>query len=227
MERPGNFVNEILFFIHVFIVIAFALIALRMGQSSLISLFVFQGVLANVFVMKQISLFGFCVTCSDVFMIGSIISLNFLQEFFGKESAKSAIRISLLSQIFFVVMAQMHLLYTPSYSDLTHSAFQTIFSSTMRIVFASIATFYVVQQWDVFFYSFLSRKMTSLSLKMALSMLVSQLLDTLLFSFLGLYGLIDSIWSVITLSFFIKSILIFVSAPLTALSKKWVKNVPV
>src|SRR5438105_11207082 len=164
-------------------------------------MFVFQGVLANVFVMKQICLFGFCVTCSDVFMIGSIVSLNFLQEFFGKEAAKSSIRISLLAQVFFVVMAQMHLLYVPSYSDMTHMAFQTIFSSTMRIVFASIATFYLVQQWDVFFYSFLSRVMSSLSLKMALSMLVSQLFDTFLFSFLCLYGLVDSIWSVITLSF--------------------------
>src|SRR5438105_15228252 len=145
-------------------------------------MFVFQGVLANVFVMKQICLFGFCVTCSDVFMIGSIVSLNFLQEFFGKEAAKSSIRISLLAQVFFVVMAQMHLLYVPSYSDMTHMAFQTIFSSTMRIVFASIATFYLLQHWGVFFYSFLSRVMVSLSLNIAFLFFFSNLFVSVFFS---------------------------------------------
>ena len=59
--------------------------------------------------IKQIDLFGFSVTCSDVFAIGGILSLNLLQEYFGKEAASRAVKVSLLALLFFAVMSQVHL----------------------------------------------------------------------------------------------------------------------
>lgn len=216
--------NELILIFHVAAVLVFALMALRLGKSSLIALIALQGVLANLFVVKQMALFGFSVTCSDVFAIGGILSLNLLQEYFGKEAAKEAVRISFLALLFFGAMSQIHLLYVPTAFDGTQGAFQTIFSSSLRIVAGSIATFYLVQKFDVHFFGLLKGK---LPVRIAISLFCSQLLDTVLFSFLGLYGIVESIFDVVLVSFLIKCLIIGASSPFAAFSKKVVKHVPV
>lgn len=213
--------NEFVFLSHIIVVIAFVLISLRLGKSSLIALIALQGVLANLFVVKQMSLLGFSVTCSDVFAIGCILSLNLLQEYFGKESAKQATRISLLTLLFFAFASQIHLLYVPTPLDVTQTAFSTIFSSSPRLIFASIFTFYLVQKFDVRFFGLLKG---SLPVRIAFSLVVSQLLDTVLFSLLGLYGLVESIFDIILVSFLIKCLIIAVSSPFVAFSKRFVKD---
>lgn len=216
--------NEFILIFHIAVVVAFVLGALRLGKSSLIALIALQGVLANLFVVKQMSLFGFSVTCSDVFAVGGILALNLLQEYFGKEAAKEAVRISLLTLLFFAFMAQVHLLYMPTLHDATQTAFQTLFSSSFRIVFASIATFYLVQKFDVRFFGLLRGK---LPIRIAISLLCSQFLDTVLFSFLGLYGLVESIFDIVLVSFLIKCLIIGASSPFVSFSKKVVKHVPI
>ncbi len=213
--------NEVLFLLHTFFVVAFVLIALRLGKSALLIAIALQAVLANLFVMKQISLFGFAVTCSDVFAIGAILSLNLLQEYFGKESARQAASISLFALLFFVLMSQIHLLYTPTELDTAHIAFFTILSASPRLIFASIATFYVVQQFDIRFFGWLKGK---LPLRVAISLLMSQLFDTVLFSFLGLYGLVESVFDIIVVSFLIKCAIIALSSPFVAFSKRFVRH---
>lgn len=202
------------------LVVAFVFWAARHGKSSLIALIALQGVLANLFVVKQMSLFGFSVTCSDVFSIGGILALNLLQEYYGRESAKLAVKISLVCLSFFAVMSQFHLLYLPIGSD----PFIPIFSSTPRIVIASIGVFYLVQQVDVRLFGLLKGR---LALRMAGSMLITQLLDTGLFSFFGLYGLVESLFDIIVVSYLVKCLIIAASSTLVAFSKKWVKHVPV
>lgn len=212
--------NELIFFCHILAVIGFSLAALRLGKGALTAFIALQGVLANLFVVKQMTLFGFSVTCSDVFAIGGILSLNLLQEYFGKESAKRAVRISLISLLFFALMTQIHLLYEPTSFDTTHAAFAEIFSSSLRIVLASLATFFLVQQFDVRFFSVLKGK---LPIRIAISLFSSQLLDTVLFSLLGLYGLVESVVDIIFVSFFMKGLIILVSSPFTAFSKRFIK----
>ena len=213
--------NEFLFLLHIWVVIAFVFIALRMGKGALMVLVALQGVFANLFIVKQMSLFGFSVTCSDVFAIGGILSLNLLQEYFGREAARKTIRISLLSLLFFVCMSQIHLLYAPIALDGTQGAFSTIFSSSLRIVFSSMITFCVVQQFDIRLFPLLKGK---LPFRVGLSLLCSQLLDTLLFTFLGLYGLVESLFDVIFVSVVTKSFIILMSAPFIAFAKRVVRH---
>lgn len=213
--------NELIFLLHIGLVVAFLFLSLRLGERALIGFGALQGVLANLFVLKQIRLFGFAVTATDVFAIGAILSLNLLQEYYGKESAKQAIRLSFVSLLFFFAMSQIHLLYLPTPADGTQGAFLTLFSSTPRIIFASIATFYLVQQFDLRFFSLLKG---SLPLRVALSLLVSQLIDTVAFSFFGLYGLVESVFDIILVSFLMKTILIAISSPFVAFSKRFVRD---
>jgi uncharacterized integral membrane protein (TIGR00697 family) len=221
--------NEVLFFIHVFLVAAFILGSVRLGQNGLLALIVLQAVLANLFVVKQMNLFGFTVTCSDMFAVGGILGLNLLQEHFGKEAAVRAVKISFLSMIFFLLMAQIHLWYAPSLQDTTDGAFLVILSATPRIVIASVTVYFLVQQIDVMLFGWLKKvcSQTRLVFRVGLSLVLTQWIDTVLFSFLGLYGLVAHIWDVIVMSFMIKCLIILCSAPLVSLSKRWVRDVSI
>jgi hypothetical protein len=216
--------NEFLFFFHIFVVIGAVIWVLRQfGCLGLTVFIALQALLANLFVIKQMNLFGFDVTCSDVFAVGGVLSLNLIQEYFGKEPAKRAIWISFACMIFFALMTQIHLLYIPSATDTTHPAFSQIFSTMPRIITASIFVFFIVQQIDVRLFSFLQKffKGGKLPLRIVLSLFVSQTIDTVLFSFLGLYGLVSSLADIIFISLLVKGMAIGASAPFTALLRRW------
>jgi uncharacterized integral membrane protein (TIGR00697 family) len=217
--------NESIFFTHLLLMIGFLFAALRFGIVGLTVLVCLQTVFANIFVVKQINLFGLSVTCSDVFMVGGLLALNLLQEFFGKESAKQAVRVSLFAAVFFVAMVEMHLLYTPNGEDVTHSAFSQIFSATPRIVFASIAVFFLVQQIDMRIFAWMQKRFSGrqLPLRIGLSLFLSQSIDTVLFSFVGLYGIVASVMAIIAVSLPIKFLSIACSAPFTAVCRRFVK----
>ena len=215
--------NELLFLTHAFIVIGFVMAALRYGNGySLVSLVAIQAILANLFVVKQMQLFGMTVTCSDVYSIGCILSLNLLQEYYGKDLAKKAIQISFLGLIFFTAMSQIHLWYLPAASDSTQSSFQTIFAATPRIIFASIFVFYFVMKLDLTFFAWLKTRFSgnSFAQRVGLSLLLSQLVDTILFSIIGLYGIVESVFDIILISFFVKCLMIACSTPLVAFSRR-------
>ena len=217
--------NVGLFLLHIFLMVLFILGALRMGKYALIALIAISGVLANLFVVKQIDLFGLTVTCSDVFAIGGILGLNLLQEHFGRDEAKKVVKISFFALIFFAAMALLHLAYIPSSTDTSHSSFATIFSSTPRIVGASFAVFYAVQRWDIYFFQWLQRRFDGrkLAVRLWISLLVSQAIDTVLFSFLGLYGIVDSVVDIMVMSYAVKCCIIAFASPLATFSKRWIK----
>ena len=215
--------NEILFFLHSLIVLVFTLGALKLGKKALFSWICLQSILANLFVLKQIDWFNYTITCSDVYAIGGILGLNLLQEYFGKKSSKQAVFASFYLMIFFSVMTKIHLMYVPSEYDTTQLAYHAILSSTPRILLASIATFFLVQQVDFRLFGKLKAVFPHLPLAIrnSISLLISQLLDTLLFSFFGLFGLVSHLWDIIFISFTIKAIVILLSIPFLAFSRKF------
>jgi uncharacterized integral membrane protein (TIGR00697 family) len=218
--------NELLFTLHLFIVLAFAWGALKLGKEALISWVAIQAILANLFVIKQMDLIGLTVTCSDVYAIGSILGLNILQEYFGKESAKRAAWICFFVMIFFALMAGVHLLYVPNAGDQTQPAFAAILSATPRLLIASLTTFFIVQQIDVRIYAYLKTALPflSLSLRNTFSLVISQLLDTTLFSFLGLYGVVSSLGDILFFSFLIKLLIILCMMPLLSLLRRYARE---
>lgn len=218
--------NEFLFFIHVIIVIGFGLGALRMGKAVLTSWIALQAVLANLFVIKQICFFGFHVSCSDVFAIGSIFGLNLLREYFGRDAAKKALWSCFFAMVFFVAMAQIHLFYIPSPLDTTQAAFESVLSSSLRLLAASLSVFFFVQQIDLRLYGMLKEKFPRLPLdfRNAFSVSITQFLDTVLFSVFGLWGLVAHLSDIILISCLIKLLVIVLMTPLIHFSKRWIRH---
>lgn len=213
--------NEVLFFIQIFIIVVFASVALRMGKEALTAWVAIQALIANLFVLKQITLFGFDVTASDAFAIGSLLGINFLQEYSGVEKARRATWICFFFMLFFVAVSHVHLLYQPSLYDTSQSSFVQILSLAPRLLSASMAVFFVVQWVDIKFFSFLKNRFPNFGFatRALIALVFSQFLDTFLFSFIGLYGMVVSVVNVIAVSFIVKLSVIFCMTPLL----KWAK----
>jgi len=218
--------NEVVFFLHVISVGFFTLLSFYISKHALITFICLQGILANLFVIKQMTLFGFDVTCSDVFAIGALLGMNLLQEYHGKAIAKKIVWLNFLFLGFYLLMSQFHLWYQPSNFDVAHSFYLGILQFMPRITIASLFTFLFVQRIDVAIYAFLKIAFNGrfLLFRNLLSLICSQFIDTVMFSFLGLYGIVSSVFDVILFSFIIKVCIIFLSSPLILLSKVLIKR---
>ncbi|MFH1644536.1 MAG: queuosine precursor transporter [bacterium] len=218
--------NELLFFFQIAVIGFFTLFFLFVSKEALITFICLQSVLANLFVIKQISLFGLTVTCTDVFIIGAVLGTNLLQEYYGKEIAKKTVYLNLLILLFYLVASQIHVLYQPSSLDFVHNSYAQILQFMPRIIFASVFTFFVVQRLDVFVYGFLKSFFNDKYLwaRNVSALILSQIIDTALFSFLGLYGIVASLFDVMFLSLIVKVSIIFLSSPVVILSKKLINK---
>ena len=210
--------NELIFILQICLVVFFALYVKKLGSQALSAWVVIQAVIANIFVVKQIKLFGFEVTASDIFAISSLLGINLIQEHFGKEYAQKTVYSCFTCMIYFLIVSQLHLYFEPSVFDSSQIAFETILGPSLRLILASAVVFFITQKADLYCFSWISRRFTALNFftRSFISLIFSQFIDTLLFSFLGLYGVVASILDIIIISYIIKLITIFC---LTTLSR--------
>jgi uncharacterized integral membrane protein (TIGR00697 family) len=219
--------NEILFFAHIVVLLIFLLFSLKLGKNSLITFVSLQTIFANLFVTKQIAFFGFNITCSDMYTVSAIFGLNLLQEYFGKDEAKKAVSISFIALLLFMIVAQIHLFYSPSLFDKTQSSFENIFSNSLRIILSSIVVFFISQKFDIWFYGFLKKRFQERSflIRMGTSALCSQFLDTALFSLVGLWGVVGKVFDIILISFIVKAVTILCASFFIGFTKKLHKKI--
>jgi len=181
--------NELIFIFQSLTVTAATLIALRLGKEALVALMALLCVLSNFFVLKQIGLFGLQATAADAFSVGTILSLQLIQEYFGKKVSQKAIWICFFSVLVYMVVSQIHLLYIPTTADVYHHHFAALFQFVPRIVIASLLVYLFVLQLDRYLYEKLQKRFGKkyLFARNIGLLAVVLLIDTILFSFLGLF----------------------------------------
>lgn len=218
--------NEFIFLFHTIVIMIFTLGTLILGQSALITSIVIQSILANLFITKQITLFGLNVTCTDVFAVGSMFSLTLLQEFYGNQATKKAIALSFFTITAFLIFSQFQIWYKPSSFDLAHASFLSILNLLPRITIASVISYTVSQICAGSIFSLLKILLNTrfCTFRSITAILTGQLIDTILFSFAALYGVAYSICDVIIFSLTIKTIIILLLIPFTMLLKIIFKN---
>lgn len=212
--------NELLFLFHIILTMGCTLGALALGKEALVTTICALIMLANLFVLKQITLFGLTVTCSDVFIVGSVLGMNLLQEYFGKEEVKKAIWANLYISITYAVMSIVHISYVAAAADSMQEHYYPILLNSPRIIVASLLVCMLVQFIDRAIYAFLQQQYGQryLVLRNIGATAATQLIDTVLFAFLGLYGLVDSIGDVIFMALIIKAGIIIIAGPCVKLS---------
>ena len=115
------------------------------GKNGLLAFNVVATILANIEVLLLVRAFGVEMTLGNVLFASTFLITDVLSENHSRKDANKAVVISTLCSLIFVILSQMWLLYTPSESDWASGAFHTIFSSTPRVVCASLAVYLVSQ----------------------------------------------------------------------------------
>ncbi len=219
--------NELIFFLHIISIVVATFLALKFGKSALVGLICLETVLSNLFVLKQMTIFGLNATCSDVFVIGIVLGINLLQEYFGIEFSRKTIKISFFAIFFYLSMSFIHLSYIPSQHDWAHILFNEILRFAPRIVMASMFAYFVSLRFNASFYALLNEKYDGkyLVLRNIISIIFTQLIDTILFVFIGLFGIVGSPVQVIIVGFSIKVLITLIAMPIIGFTKKYlIKN---
>lgn len=192
--------NELLLVINLVIMYTAILFFYKFfGASGLICWTVFATIAANIEVMILITAFGYEQTLGNILFATTFIVTDILSEVYGKKKAQQAVNIGIMVSAMFIITSQLWLLYTPSADDRLFAQMQAVFSNTPRIMFAGILVYALVQKFDVWLYHKLWDRTTKHSgerhsflwLRNNGSTLISQLLNTLLFTFAAFWGVYD------------------------------------
>lgn len=157
-------------------------------------------ILANLQGPKLTVIFGLQTSLGVIFYSSIFFATDVLSENFGKAEANKAVRMGFAVSVIVLIMMSLALLYLPSnrpetaaYSASIHESFATIVSFTPRFVFGSLLAYYVSQTFDVWAFHKI-KEMTGerwLWLRNNGSTISSQALDTVIYSLVAWWGIVD------------------------------------
>jgi hypothetical protein len=224
--------NEVIFIAFTLFLISLNLVAFRLGKTYMFILIAIYSVIMNIFVTKQFTLFGLEVTGGNALYGAIFLLTDLLSEHFSKKDALRSVAAGFLSVLVFVVATQVLLAFTPNEYDFAQESITTLFSVTPRILIGSLIAYAIAQTIDVYLYDKI-RKFTKekyIFLRNNGSTLVSQLIDSIIFTAvglttftsLGLEGIIDAsiFWQVTLATYAIKVVVALIDTPFIYLSYK-------
>jgi uncharacterized integral membrane protein (TIGR00697 family) len=217
--------NICILIFQILIILFFIIFSTKYGESVLNSWLCFLAVAMNIFVLKQITLFNLNVTATDAIAVSYLLGLNVLQEYFGKKAARKHALLAIFISSGFLIISIFHLLYKPNIHDFSDDSYKLIFGYMPRLVISSFTSFFLVQISDIFCFSWIRHKLNGkfFFLRLLICGAFAQILDTLLFTFLGLYGVVENIFHIVFISILFKFFVLFLSVPFISLCKKFIK----
>lgn len=215
--------NEVIFFIHLIVVLAIVLLGCRGGKSYLLVIFCVFMLIANLFAIKEIKCFGLLITYCDIYIIGAVLCLNITQEIYGKKTSRSFLYKGCCVITIFLIMSRFHVWYTPTPHCLKIDAsFKDMLSYTPRMAITSLFCTFVMDRLDMRLFHFLRIKFPKLNFifRFVGSTFFSQFFDTTLFVFLALYGVVEHPWSCIFAAYTFKVLIIACMSSFLIVAKK-------
>ena len=157
-------------------------------------------ILANLQGPKLTIIFGFETSLGVIFYSSIFFATDVLSENYGRAEANKAVRMGLAVSVIVLVMLSLALLYQPSTNPKTaefsaniHASFATIVNYTPRFIIGSLLAYYLSQSFDVWAFHYI-RQLTGerfLWLRNNLSTMLSQLVDTVIYSLVAWWGVVD------------------------------------
>ncbi len=197
----------------------------------LLALFVSSMVIVNTLGAKITTLFGFRVSVGIFFIPLLFLITDIIGEVHGKKRAQFFVRVSsgILIFMFMMILLCIKVPANPSWG--LQFEYETIFGSSLRMIFASIVSFFISQTYDVFAFDFWKSKTKGkhLWLRNNLSTMTSQLIDTTIFMFIAFYHMTpkfstEFIISLIIPYWLFKIAFALLDTPLCYLGVKWLRG---
>jgi len=218
--------NALLFIGWTLVVIACVLGAFRLfGRAGLYGIIGIYIILANIFVVKQITLFGIAATGGNSLYGALFLATDLISEYWGKKEAQKAVWFGWFAAFGFLVATRVFILFAPSGADFADGPMRSLFALTPRIVAASLIAYLISQSHDVFAYHMWMQRThhRHLWLRNNASTWVSQLIDSAVFSsvaFLGVFPF-NIVVQIFVTTYLLKVIVAALDTPFIYLSRAW------
>ncbi len=223
--------NEILLLFSILLIYGILIIWFGLfGKGGLISFTVLATITANIEVMILIRAFGLDQTLGNVMFASSFLATDILSELYGKDDAKKAVYVGIITSISFILFTQFWFLYTVAPEDAVMEHLKGIFSSTPRMMTASLLVYAIVQRFDVWAYhkfwklteNASGNKRKYLWIRNNGSTLISQLLNAILFTTFAFFGTYDAktIVNIIASSYAVFFVTSLADTPMIYLARK-------
>ncbi len=170
------------------------------GRQGLLAAIILSILLANLQGPKLTVIFGMQTSLGVIFYSSIFFATDLLSEKYGRAEANRAVRIGFSVSLIIVLMLSVSLLFKPSaqadsaaFSADIHNAFLAILNFTPRFVFGSLLAYLISQSFDVWCFHAIKRRTQGkhLWLRNNLSTMASQTIDTLLYSLVVWWGVVD------------------------------------
>lgn len=158
------------------------------GKTGLFIWLVLATITSNIQTVKLVYLFGVETSLGNVLYGTTFLATDILNEKYGKEVARKSIFYCFSSMVAMTILMSLSLLYVPSLNDFANDSLITIFTLNIRITIASITGYVISQFYDTWLYSKLREKYNALWIRKSGSTMVSQLIDTFLFTIIAYIG---------------------------------------
>jgi len=137
---------------------AMLLVKKLLGKEGLIGWVGVASVLANILIVRSVTLLGMEATLGNVLFASNFLATDMLTENYGYKSAKKAVLFGAVSVVAMLAITQVAMLFAPSVLDISEESFRTIFTLTPRITTASVSLFILSNFIDIRLYEHLRKK---------------------------------------------------------------------
>ncbi|MGI9308818.1 MAG: queuosine precursor transporter [Gammaproteobacteria bacterium] len=170
------------------------------GRHGLLACIILAILLSNLQGPKLTEIFGFQTSLGVIFYSGIFFATDVLSEKYGRAHADRAVMIGFCISIIIVFMLSIALMFQPTtrpdtaeFSADIQAAFTTILNFTPRFVFGSLLAYFLSQRLDVWLFHKIRQATEGrhLWLRNNLSTMTSQTVDTLIYSLVVWWGVVD------------------------------------
>lgn len=184
------------------------------GKTGLFAWVAISTVLANIQVTKTIEIIGLTATLGNSLYASTFLATDILNEKYGKKEAKKAVWLGFSSLLIMVLVMQFGIKFIPAESDFAQGSLETIFGLIPQIAIGSMVAYLASQHLDVIIFSALRRmfpKDSQFWIRNNGSTLISQLLDTLIFTSIAFWGVFPfDVWIQIFISTYVLKFIVSV-----------------
>lgn len=195
------------------------------GKSGIFAWIAMGTILANIQVMKSITLFGLEATLGNI-MYGTIfLATDALSEKYGKKESQKGVYIGFFTLAVSIILMEIALLFKPNVIDIAQPHLEAIFGVYLRVAAASLVAYIISQSLDVnLFHKIKSRLPETkwLWVRNNVATIISQLVDTAIFVTLAFLGTmeISTLFEIFLSTFLIKMMVALLDTPFVYLVKK-------
>lgn len=218
--------NEIIFIATVLLYLGSVLLLYKFfGKNGLFAFAIFGTLLGNIAVCKCVDIFGVSTTAGNVLYASTFLVTDILSEKYGKKEASKAVAYSFTIMVLWMLGTQMIMLFEPNGNDYINGSLQVVFSLVPRITIASLLGFLVSQNLDVQLYHGIWNKTGNnrnmLWLRNNGSTLVSQAVDTVIFTFVAFWGVYPTgvFMSILVTTYLFKAVVAILDTPFMYLAR--------